>query len=54
MAFQLSLIGSVVSTVALVPVWVNNELRFMIVLVDPLSMPLPADVESMRDNNIII
>ena len=31
MAFQLNPIGSVVSTVVLVSVWVNNELRFVIV-----------------------
>ena len=48
MAFQLAPIGGVVSSVVLVPIWVNNELRFVIVLVYLLSMPPPPDVGPMR------
>ena len=48
MAFKLAPIGRVFSSVMLVPVWVNNELQFVIVLMYPLSMPLPSDVGRMR------
>ena len=48
MAFKLAPVGGVISLVVLVPVWVNNELRFMIVPAYPLSMPLPPDVGTMR------
>ena len=48
MAFQLTPIGGVISSVVLVPVWVNNEVRFMIALLYLLSMPLPPDVRPMR------
>ena len=34
--------------VVLVPVWVNNELRFLVVPGYPLSMPPPPDIGPMK------
>ena len=48
MAFQLTLVGGVVSSMVLVLIWVNNELRFVIVLAYPLSMPPPPYVGPVR------
>ena len=48
MAFQLQVIGGMLPPVVLVPVWVNNELRFIVVLTYPLSMPPPPDVGPTR------
>ena len=48
MAFQLAPIGGVFSSVVLVPVWVNNELISVIVMMYLLSMPLPPYVGTMR------
>ena len=47
-AFQLQLIGGIFLPVVLVPVWVNNKLRFMVMPIYPLSMPLPPDIGPMR------
>ena len=48
MAFQLQEVGGVFSPVVLVPVWVNDELRFIVGPAYLLSMPLPPDFGPMR------
>ena len=43
-------LGGIISSVVLVPVWVNKELRFVVVLTYLLFMPPPPDVGPMRGN----
>ena len=48
MAFQLQEIGGLFSPMVLVPVWVSDALRFIVVPMFPLPMPPPPDVGPMR------
>ena len=48
MAFQLQEIGGMFSPVVLIPVWVNDELRFIAVPMYLLSIPLPPNFGPMR------